>query len=58
MMPSWIIEKLTRERREREAREERERARLWIEEPLQSPDPGRRPEPEPVSSTVIVIDIL
>jgi hypothetical protein len=59
MLPSWIIEELARERREREEREERDRARLWIEEPAGGPMPERpAPQPEPVASTVIVLDIL
>jgi hypothetical protein len=57
MLPTWIIEKIARERREREAREEQERARLWIEEPYRAPAQDR-PETEPAGSSVIVIDIL
>lgn len=59
MLPTWIIEELARERRDREAREEQNRARLWIEEPFPAPMPERpETEPEPTRSTVIVIDIL
>jgi hypothetical protein len=56
MLPSWIIEEMARERREREAREERERARLWIEEPVHDRRDDR-PESEPGRSLVVEIQI-
>ena len=62
MLPSWIIEKIARERRERETREEQERARLWIEEPVPAPTDDRpdrsEADPEPAGSRVVVIEIL
>jgi hypothetical protein len=55
MLPSWMIEKMARERREREEREERERARLWIETPPFE-QPGEPSEPPALGSVVIRID--
>jgi hypothetical protein len=53
MLPSWMIEKMARERSERE---ERERARLWIETPIHE-QPRERSEPLPVGSVVIELEI-
>lgn len=56
MLPSWIIEEMARERREREAREERERARLWIEEPVRDRR-DERPDGGPARSVAIRIEL-
>jgi hypothetical protein len=53
MLPTWLIEKMAQERRERERRE---RARLWIETPADEA-PRDRPEPSPAGSVVIRIEI-
>jgi len=53
MLPSWIIDEMARERRERE---ERERARLWIEEPVHD-SRDDRPEGGPAGSTVVEIQV-
>jgi hypothetical protein len=55
MLPSWMIERMARERREREERMERERARLWIELPVDE-NPRERSE-TPAGSGVIRIEI-
>jgi hypothetical protein len=55
--PTWMIEKLERERRERMEREER--ARIWIEVP--APPPGsERPTQDDggVQRGVVTIDVL
>ena len=54
MLPSWMIEEMARERREREAREE-QRARLWIEVPERDAA-GESPEP-PSGSSVVTIQV-
>lgn len=56
MLPSWMIERMARERREREQREERERARLWIETPVYE-QPRERSEAPPAGSVVVRIEI-
>jgi hypothetical protein len=56
MLPSWMIERLARERREREEREERDRARLWIETPVHEPT-REQPETPPAWSVVIEIEL-
>ena len=55
MLPSWMIERMARERREREERLDRERARLWIETPLHE-EPRERSE-TPAGSGVVRIEI-
>jgi hypothetical protein len=57
MPPTWMIEEMERERREREAQEETERARLWIEPPARERSEDGS-EPEPARSAVIHIQIL
>jgi hypothetical protein len=53
MLPPWMIEKLDRERRERE---ERQQPRLQIE--IQQPDARpERPEQEPGWSPVVTVQV-
>ena len=54
MLPSWMIEEMARERREREAREEQQRARLWIEVPERDAT-GESPEPSAGPSVVTIV---
>lgn len=55
MLPTWMIDEMARERREREAREEQQRARLWIEVPERDAT-AESPEP-PAGSSVVTIDV-
>lgn len=57
MLPTWMIEKLERERRERAAREERARVQLEIHDAPPRPGPSPREE-DRVERGVLTIDVL
>jgi hypothetical protein len=53
MIPTWIIEEMERERRERD-REWRDRPQLHIEQPV-GEDHGPQPAPAPAAPVVIEV---